>query len=101
VVPILCRVASHQREIAALLDDLASRIDADDARAVAEAPAAVAATIVRSAWRRHTGDPHGPDAAAIGRVLDVAAGSTRATDVVDGWRVERHAGKLTWVRTVG
>lgn len=101
VVPILCRVASHQREIAGLLDDLAAGIDADDARALAEAPAAVSATIVRSAWRRHTGDRHGPDAAAIGRVLDVAAGRARATDVVGGWRVERHAGKLTWVRTVG
>ena len=101
VVPILCRVASHQREIAGLLDDLAAAIDGDDARALADAPAPVAATIVRGAWRRHTGDGHGPDAAAIGRVLDVAAGRTHATDVVGGWRVERHAGKLTWVRTVG
>lgn len=101
VVPILCRAASHQREIAGLLDDLAAGIDADDARSLADAPAAVAATIVRSAWRRHAGDGHGPDAAAIGRVLDVAAGRTLATDVVDGWRVERHAGKLMWLRTIG
>jgi len=101
VVPILCRAASHQRELAVLIDGLAGALDPADARAVAAAAPPVAAAAVRLAWRHETGDPHGPDTAAIARVLGVARGDAVATEVARGWRVERHAGRLAWVRPVG
>ena len=101
VVPLICRAASHQREVVDLLEALAGSVDVDDARALAASPPAVAAVAIRAAWRARTGLAHGPDAAAIGRVLDVAALRSEACDVVAGWRVERTGGRLRWVRPIG
>ncbi len=101
VVPLICRAALHQREVVDLLDSLVADVDATDARSLADCPAAVAAMAVRAAWRSETGSNHSPDAAAIGRILDVAAMRAESCDVVAGWRVVRSGGRLRWQRPVG
>jgi len=92
VVPILARQAELLRTESELLDELASAIDASDAKALAGAPGALARRAARM-WLRNDGYP--PDLAAVERVLAVARGSTRATDVVPGVRVRRSRGALT------
>lgn len=101
VVPLICRAASHQQEIVALLGSLAAEVDPTDARSLAATPPAVAAMAIRTAWRSETGSNHSPDAAAIGRILDVAALRAESCDVVAGWRVVRSGGRLRWQRPVG
>lgn len=99
VVPLLCRLATLSAEQAALLDQLAEPLDPTDARALAEAPPMLASTAVRRWWSEETGQPLPPDAAAVARVLDVAAGVMPRADVAAGWRVARTAGRLRWERT--
>jgi len=41
------------------------------------------------------GDGYGVDAAAVGRVLEVARGVHVATEVTGGWRVARSLGRLS------
>ena len=86
VVPIVARTADLMRDEHALLDELATTIDATDARAVAAAHPALA----RRALRRWlTVDGYPPDAASIERVLAVARGEAAACELVDGRRIER------------
>ncbi len=94
-VPLIGRQADRSAVVADLLDDLASDIDPTDARALAAAPAAVAATAVRR-WLREEGigDGYGIDAEAVDRVLAVARGEAVACQVVGGHRVARTAGRL-------
>ena len=66
-----------------LLDELAAGLDPTDATLVAEAPLPLARRALRE-WLR--GD-HPPDSATVERVLSVAAGEARATDI--GSRAER------------
>jgi tRNA(Ile)-lysidine synthase len=94
VVPLLCRLAGQQAEQADLLEHLAVAIDPADARAVAAAPAPLAAAALRRWWHEVTGRDHPPGAAALGRILAVAAGTDRACDVLGGWRVRRSEGRL-------
>ena len=77
-------------EEAALLDALAADLDPNDARALAAAPAPLARRAVR-AWLR---DGHPPDAATVDRVLAVARGEARSTDVGGGRRVARTGQRL-------
>ncbi len=86
VVPILARQADVLGAEADLLDELADEVDASDATALAVAPRPLARRSVRR-WLRNGG--YSPDLAAVERVLAVARGGTRATDVAPGIRVRR------------
>lgn len=94
VVPLLCRSAGLARVDAGHLDADALTLDPTDAAALAAAPEALARRAVRR-WLADTG-PSGypPDAAAVARVLAVAAKATRAADVGEGVRIRRRAGRL-------
>ncbi len=98
VVPILSRSAEQFRELAAFVDECASAVDVTDARALSAAARPVAIAAVRRWWRDVTGLDHPPDAAAIGRILDVAAGQIARADVVAGWYVRRQQQRLTLFR---
>lgn len=90
VAALLARQASLLREEAALLDALAEPLDATDARALAAAPLPLA----RRALRRWLTDDHPPDQATLDRVLAVARGEARATEVGGGRRVVRSHQRL-------
>lgn len=92
VVPVLARQADVLAGDAALLEALAEGVDPTDAAALAAAAPAVG----RRAARRwlHGGSPYPPDLAAVERVLAVARGDARATDVAPGRRVRRSRGRL-------
>lgn len=92
-VPLLCRLAAHATEEVALLDELAAAIDPTDARAVAAAPVPLARRALR-AWLRDHLEGYPPDAAAVDRVLAVARGEAKATDVVAGVSVARRNQRL-------
>lgn len=91
IVPLLSRQAGLLRTEADLLDQLASAIDPSDAKALASAPAALARRATRH-WLRY--DSYPPDLASVERVLAVARGETRATEVAPGIRVRRSRGAL-------
>ena len=92
VVPVLARQAEVLAGDAALLEALAEGVDPTDAAALAAAAPAVGRRAARR-WLRGTG-PHPPDLAAVERVLAVARGDARATDVAPGRRVRRWRGRL-------
>jgi tRNA(Ile)-lysidine synthase len=96
IVPILARQAPLLADEAAALEDLAGTLEPTDARGLAAAPPAIARRAVR-AWLRCSSDAekHPPDAATVERVLAVARGETKATDVEGGRRVTRSRGRLT------
>lgn len=96
VVPVVVRQAAILRDEAALLDRLAADLDPTDARAVAEAPRALARRAVRR-WLRDAGDDehHPPPVAAVERVLAVARGEAVACELPGGRSVRRSAGRLT------
>ncbi len=98
VVPLLCRLAELSAEQADLLAALATTIDPTDAAELAATPSPVAATAIRAWWGEVTRAPHPPDAAAIARIMDVAAGRSLGCDVADGWTVRRTGGRLRLVR---
>lgn len=86
VTPNLVRTAGLLRDDDEFLDRLADELDPTDARALARAPLPLARRAVRR-WLTVDGLP--PDAATVGRVLDVAAGDAVACEVGRGRRVER------------
>ena len=90
VAAVLARNAAVLAADVDLLDALAAEIDPTDARALAAAPLPLA----RRAVRRWLTDEHPPDAATVERVLAVARGEIRATEVADGGRVGRARGRL-------
>jgi tRNA(Ile)-lysidine synthase len=90
VAAVLARSASVLAGDADLLDELAAELDPTDARALAAAPAPLA----RRAIRRWLAGEHPPDAATVERVLAVARGDIRATEVGEGVRVGRTRGRL-------
>jgi tRNA(Ile)-lysidine synthase len=92
VAAVLARQAPLLRDEADLLDALAAALDPTSAADLAAAAPPLARRAVRrwlSAVR-----PHPPDGATVERVLAVARGEARATDVGDGRRVERTRGRL-------
>jgi tRNA(Ile)-lysidine synthase len=91
VTVLLARTATLLRDDEALLDELALAVDPTDAAAVHCAPRPVAARAIRR-WLQRDGYP--PDAAAVGRVLGVAAGDAAACEIGGGVRVERRRGRL-------
>ena len=94
VVPLLARSAELAAADSELLDAMAADVDPTNANELAAAPVALARRAIR-AWLR-TPHPrrHPPDAAAVERVLDVARGAHRATEVGGGRRVSRSTGEL-------
>jgi tRNA(Ile)-lysidine synthase len=90
VAPLLARTAALLADDTDLLATLASEVDPIDAAALAGAPPAVARRAVR-AW---LGGAHPPDAASVERVLAVARGEVRGTEVAGRRRVRRTAGRL-------
>jgi tRNA(Ile)-lysidine synthase len=93
VVPVLARQAGLLAGEADLLDALAAPLDASDAAALAAAPVPLARRAARR-WLRADAS-HPPDLAAVDRVLAVARGEGRATDVAPGTRVRRSRGRIT------
>ena len=83
------------------MDSLAADLDPTDAAVLTAAPEPLASSAVRRWWRDVTGSGLGPDAAALQRILDVAAGRAIGCDVVGGWRVARSAGRLRLVAPAG
>jgi tRNA(Ile)-lysidine synthase len=94
VGPILARQADLLRADALGLAQWAGEIDPTDARAVAAADPAQARWALRIWLAEAIGSGHPPEAAAVERVRQVAAGGARATDVGGGWRVRRSAQRL-------
>jgi tRNA(Ile)-lysidine synthase len=92
VAAVLARQARLLGEEARLLDELAAALDPTDARVLAVAPAPLARRAVRR-WLA-AGREHPPSSAAVERVLAVARGEAKATQVDDGRRVSRHGGRL-------
>ncbi|HEY1466155.1 MAG TPA: tRNA lysidine(34) synthetase TilS [Acidimicrobiales bacterium] len=93
LVPVLARQAELLAGDADLLDALSELVDPTDGRAVAEAPESVARRAVRS-WLRGDAE-HPPSSAAVERVLAVARGEARATELPGGQRVSRSGGRLS------
>jgi len=91
VTPLLTRTAGLLRNDDDLLESLSSTLDPTDATALNNAPDALAARSVRR-WLTRDGYP--PGAAAVQRVLAVAAGDSTACEVPGGLRIERHRGRL-------
>jgi tRNA(Ile)-lysidine synthase len=87
VVPVLARQAGILRDEADVLDVLAAGIDPTDAHRLVAAPPALARRAVRR-WLTD-GLDHPPDAATVERVLAVAHGMAKGTDVGAGRRVAR------------
>ncbi|MDP1804176.1 MAG: hypothetical protein Q8K72_03330, partial [Acidimicrobiales bacterium] len=86
-VPVLARQAGILRDEADVLDILAATIDPTDAHRLMKSPPALARRAVRR-WLTD-GQDHPPDAATVERVLAVAHGMAKGTDVGAGRRVAR------------
>ena len=97
VAAVIARQADVVRDDLDLLDSLASALDPTDARALTGAPVALARRAVRR-WLATAVDGRPPDLACVERVLAVGQGRHVACDVRDGWRVERHAQRLSLIR---
>jgi len=94
VVPLLVRTAGHARSAATVLERLADEVDPTDARALSRTHQAVAAIAIQR-WIRASSETNHPiDAAAVARVLAVAAGDAVAAEVVGGLRVARSEQRL-------
>ena len=91
VTALLTRTARLLRSDDDLLDSLASSLDPTDTRALNDAPTPLASRAVRR-WLTRGGYP--PSAAAVERVLAVAAGDITACEVSGGLRIERRKGRL-------
>jgi tRNA(Ile)-lysidine synthase len=93
LVPVLARQAEVMAGDADLLAALSELVDPTDGRALADAPESAGRRAVRS-WLRGDSE-HPPSLAAIDRVLSVARGEARATEVPGGRRVSRSGGRLS------
>ena len=94
MVPLLTRTADLVRDDDDLLNELATSLDPTDAAAVAAAPKPIARRALRR-WLSVDGYP--PDAAAVERVLAVAAGDAVACEVAGVGRVHRRQQRLQLV----
>lgn len=92
LVPVLARQAELLRAESDFLDELA-RVAWPDGAPVAAALGNLPAVLARRAVRAWLGPPP-PSLADVERVLAVARGDRRATDVSGGRRVSRHQGRL-------
>jgi tRNA(Ile)-lysidine synthase len=97
VVPVLARQADLLREVADEIAVAAADVDPTDARALVSVSRPFARHAVRTWLRDCSTERHPPDADTVDRVLAVAAGAHKATEVGGGWRVERHQQRLVLV----
>jgi tRNA(Ile)-lysidine synthase len=93
LVPVLARQAGLLAGDAEVLQVVAELVDPTDAKAVADAPGAVARRAVRAWLAGDSGYP--PSRDAVERVLEVARGARKATEVDGGVRVARSRGTLS------
>ena len=93
VARVLARSAGLWADDADLLERLAASLDPQDGRALAGVDPSLARRAVRR-WLICDRPPYPPDAATVERVLQVARGRWRATDVGGGRRVVRREGRL-------
>jgi len=93
-IPLLARHAMRAAEATHLLSGLVADVDPTDVRALAELPDDLVRLALRG-WLTWGADGLPPDSASVERVLDVARGRIRATEVVGGYRVVRSAGRLS------
>ena len=93
VAVVVARGAALLDDDARLLDRLAAGLDPTDGRALATASPPLARRAVRR-WLVAGGCAHPPDAATVERVLEVARGRWRATEVGHARRVVRSRGRL-------
>lgn len=100
VAAVLSRSAALWAEDADLLERLAAPLDPQDGRALADAPAPLARRAVRR-WLTAEHPPYPPDAATVERVLEVARGRWRATEVGGGRSIVRREGRLRLERDRG
>lgn len=96
VTPLLARASSLAAEDSDVLTELAAAIDPTDAKALRDAPVALARRAIRE-WLR---DGVPPDAAAVDRVLGVALGEMSSTQVMGSRTVRRTRGRLRVEPTV-
>ncbi len=94
VVPLIARTAELMAAVSERLERQASELDPTDARALTAADQLVGRTAVRAWLASSTGSSQPFDLADVDRVLDVAAGAAKATDVSGGWHVSRHRQRL-------
>jgi tRNA(Ile)-lysidine synthase len=95
VAPLLARTASLLEDDDRFLDRLAEAVDPTDAAALVAAPPALARRAVRRWLTPLAGTgAYPPDLATVERVLGVARGESRATEVGGGRRVRRSSGRL-------
>lgn len=94
VAALIARQARLLADDSDLLEVLAADLDATDAAALIGAPLPLARRAVRR-WLRPALGGRPPGEAAVERVLAVARGDSRGTDVAEGVRVERHHGRLS------
>ncbi len=94
VVPVLARNAALAAEAVDALDAWADTIDATEVAALRDVPRPLARWALRRWLAESTAAEHPVDAASIERVLAVVDGTTRACEVVGGWRVARTQGRL-------
>ncbi len=99
IVPVLARQAGLLAGDAELLQAVAELVDPVDARAVADAPDAVARRAIRTWLAGEGGYP--PSLDAVERVLEVARGARKATEIDGGVRVARSRGRLSQVGSAG
>jgi tRNA(Ile)-lysidine synthase len=93
LVPVLARQAAILRSDSEFLDDLAARAWPDQGEARATSLAALPSPLARRALRQWLGAPP-PSLAEVERVLTVARGDARATELSGGRAVRRSAGLL-------
>jgi tRNA(Ile)-lysidine synthase len=93
LVPVLARQAEVLRAESEYLDELADAAWPADGSVAAAALGRLPRVLARRAVRRWLGPPP-PSLAEVERVLAVAAGECRATEVAGGRRVERRQGQL-------
>jgi tRNA(Ile)-lysidine synthase len=94
LVPVLVRQADLIADEVEVLDEAAAGLDPTDARALAEAPVALARRALRGWMRAVSTGGYAPDAASIERILQVARAETLACEVHGGRRVRRSKGRL-------
>jgi tRNA(Ile)-lysidine synthase len=93
VAAVVARSAALLHDDARLLDELCAGLDPSDAPALVAAPVPLARRALRR-WLSAEMPPHPPDGATVERVLAVARGAWRATEVGGGLWVARRGQRL-------
>lgn len=94
VVPLLARHAQLMAEESQLLDELSMSVDPTDVKSIRSADRVLARRAIRR-WLRSGDKGYPPDQAGVERVLAVANGLFKGTDVIPGIHVSRSKGILS------